>query len=71
MTGIFNKNLPKPRYTFVWDVEQVLVYLEKLPGNNELSDRLLTLKLTMLLALTSASRCSEIKYLDIRYISRS
>ena len=32
---------------------------------------MLTLKLTMLLALTSASRCSEIKNLDINYLAKS
>ena len=71
MTGIFNKNPPKPRYNFVWDVEQVLVYLNKLSENVELSDRVLTLKLSVLLALTSACRVSEIKYLDTRYMIKS
>ena len=32
---------------------------------------MLTLKLTMLLALTSASRYSEIRYLDIRFYTKS
>ena len=59
MTGIFNQRPPKPRYSFVWDVEQVLTYLDQLPSNDHLSDRLLTLKLTMLLALASACRCSN------------
>lgn len=71
MTGIFNQRPPKPRYSFVWDVEQVLTYLGQLPGNDQLSDRLLTLKLTMLLALASACRCSELKCLDIRYMTKS
>ena len=71
MTGIFNQRPPKPRYSFVWDVEQVLTYLDQLPSNNYLSDRLLTLKLTMLLALASACRCSELKCLDIRYMTKT
>ena len=32
---------------------------------------MLTLKLTMLLALMSASRCSEIRHLDIRFYTKS
>ena len=24
MTGVFNKNPPKPKYTFIWNVEKVL-----------------------------------------------
>ena len=71
MTGIFNQRPPQPRYSFVWDVEQVFSYLHYLPDNEQLSDRLLTLKLTMLLALASACRCSEIQNLDIRYMTRS
>ena len=71
MTGIFNQRPPQPRYSFVWDVEQVFSYLNNLPDNDQLSDRLLTLKLTMLLALASAGRCSEIRNLDIRYMTRS
>uniref|UniRef100_A0A7M5VAT9 Core-binding (CB) domain-containing protein n=1 Tax=Clytia hemisphaerica TaxID=252671 RepID=A0A7M5VAT9_9CNID len=67
LTGIFNQRPPKPRYLFVWDVDQVLGYLESLPENETLSDQLLNLKLTALLFLTSSGRCHEICYLDIRY----
>ena len=62
--GVFNNRPPKPRYTFVWDVDKVLEYLKGLDSAT-LSDKLLTVKLTMLLSLTAASRCSELKYLDI------
>ena len=44
----------KPRFSFVWDVETVVRYLKSLGKN--LDDKMLTLKLTMLLALTSVSR---------------
>ena len=71
MAGVFNKRPPKPKYCFVWDVETVLKYLKCLPPNDLLSTKMLTLKLTMLLALTSASRCSEIKNLDINYLAKS
>ena len=41
MTGIFNNCPPKPRYTFVWDIETVLNYLSKLPDNLGLPIRVL------------------------------
>lgn len=46
ITGVFNERYPKPRYCFVWDVEIVIRYLDSLA--TELSDTMLTLKLTML-----------------------
>jgi len=71
MTGIFNEKPPKPKYVYIWDVEQALTYIKSLPENNCLSDRELYLKLATLLFLTSASRCHEICYLDIRYMARA
>ena len=56
MTGIFNNRPPKPRYTFVWDIETVLNYLSELPDNLSLSIRVLSHKLSLLLSLTAASR---------------
>ena len=69
MIGVFNKRPPKPKYSFVWDVETVLKYLKCLPPNDLLSKKMLKLK--MLLALTSASKCSEIKNLDVNYLVKS
>ena len=60
MSGIFNKRPPQPKYSFIWDVETVLDFLWKLPGNYLLSGKLLTLKVSMLLSLLFASRVSEI-----------
>jgi len=67
LAGIHNKRFPRPKYLFIWDVEKVISYLTKL-GISDLSDRLLTLKLTMLLALTSAARAHEICFMDVRYL---
>ena len=56
---------------FIWDVQVVLQYLKSL-GNNELlclSD--LTHKLTMLLALTAASRASAIQHLNLHYMCKN
>ena len=71
VAGVYNKRPSEPRYCFVWDVETVLRYLKSLPVNKLLSTKMLTLKLTMLLALTSASRCSEIRHLDNRFYTKS
>ena len=70
MSGIFNKRPPQPKYPFIWDVETVLDFLRKLPGNDLLSDKLLTLKVSMLLSLLSASRVSEIINLRVDYLTK-
>jgi len=70
MTGVFNKRPPKPKYTFIWDVEVVLKYISNLKCNEQLSLKELTHKLTMLLALTAASRSSEIYLLNINFMIR-
>ena len=55
----------------MWDIETVLGYLRSFPINKFLSTKILTLKLTMLLALRSTSRCSEIRQLDFRFYTKS
>ena len=59
MTGIFNKKPPQPRCPFVWDMETVLNFLRYLPETDQLSDKLLTFKTTIFLALLSASQVSK------------
>ena len=71
MTGVFNQRPPQPRYTFIWDVETVLIYLRSQPEDNDLSNKLLTLKLVLLIALTSASRASELTNLNKKCLLRS
>ena len=68
MTGVFNRNPPKPRYVFIWDIEQVLTFIREMPNNTELSDRNINLKLAILLFLKSAERCHEICYLNIKFM---
>ena len=70
MSGIFNKRPPQPKYSFIWDVETVLDFLRKLPGNDLLSDRLLTLKVSMSLSLLSTSRVSGITNLRVDYLTK-
>ena len=59
-----NQRFPSPKYTFIWDVAIVVKYLDSLGHNDSLNDKLLTLKLTMLLALTSSARAHEICLLN-------
>ena len=49
MSGVFNLRPPKQRHMFVWDIKQVLDFLkEEFEGNDQLSDKELTLKVTMI-----------------------
>ena len=70
MSGIFNKRPPQPKYPFILDVETVLDFLRKLPENDLLSHKLLTLKVSMLLSLLSASKVSEITNLRLSYLGK-
>ena len=68
LAGVFNDRPPKPRYTKTWDVGTVLRYMMSLGSNNTLEDKILTYKLAMLLALTTASRASDIQAFDLEYM---
>jgi len=57
INGIFNRKPPQPNYSFIRDVQQVIDYITvSMKDNCNLSDKLLSLKVTMLLALTSVAR---------------
>ena len=72
ITGVFNNRPPQPKYNFIWDVQLVLDYLKKeLPNNSDLSDKLLTFKVTMLLALMPASRVRGLHILDTRFMVKT
>ena len=54
---------------FVWSVESVSKFIESIWGSSEnLSDKHLAFKVTMLMVLTSALRESAIHHLDIRFM---
>ena len=59
---------PTTKVYFLRGCKTGIDFLATLPYDSDLSLKDLTLKLTMLLALTSAARVSEICYLDIRYL---
>ena len=72
ITGMFNNRPPQPKHNFIWDVQLLLDYLKKeLPNNSNLSDKLLTFKAAMLLALTSASRIRSLHILDTRFMVKT
>ena len=54
MTGVFNLRPPKPKLSFVWDVNILFRYFEQQGDNDSLSDKLLTQKLLILLLLLGA-----------------
>ncbi|XP_065180118.1 uncharacterized protein LOC135810554 [Sycon ciliatum] len=60
LRGAYNLRPPAPRYTFTWDVQLVLDFLRSWPDVSVLSDKQLTLRLAMLLALSGAYRCGEL-----------
>ena len=72
ITGVFNSRPPQPKYTFIWDVQNVLDYIkDNWANDSELSDKALTLKVTILLALTSASRTLGLHHLDTKFMGRT
>ena len=65
MKGMFNRRPPQAKYTDTWDVELVLSRFRNMPENHDLELRELSLKLVMLLAITTASRSSELHKIQV------
>ena len=68
MQGVFNGRPPKPKYSNTWAVDDLLRLIKTLGTNDILSIKDLTLKLTMLLALTTECRGSELRGIDLNFI---
>lgn len=68
MTRIFKINPPTPRYKTTWDPHIVLNYLSFLGTGDNLTLKLLSMKLLMLTALVSAQRGQSLHMLDIRFM---
>lgn len=66
MKGIFQSRPPLPRYCKTWDVNLVLQHIGSMGNSQELSLKDLTLKLVMLVALTTAQRGQSLQLLDIQ-----
>ena len=67
MKGIFELKPSLPKYE-IWDVRVVLDYLKTFGASTALPLKELTLKLTMLLCLTTGQRGQTIHKFDINYI---
>ena len=67
LKGVYNLRPPAPKYTVMWDIDTVLDHISELPDNDHLDLQQLSHKLTMLLALTNADRCSDLTALDLSY----
>jgi len=65
LKGVFNKIKPVPRYNNIWSVDTVLDYLSLFWPLDEINLKELTLKLVMLIALTTGQRCQTLTFLDI------
>ena len=53
---IFNRHLPLPKYTQIWDINQVLDYHTNLPDNEELEYKYIVKKLVMWFLILGARR---------------
>ncbi len=60
MKGMANLHPPIKKYQQIWNPQQVLEYIKSLPDNADLTLRQLTLKLVMLAALVTGSRCQSL-----------
>ena len=63
--GAYNMKPPQSHYSETWDVLLVLTYLKTLTPDDELSLKVLTLKLVVLIALVLASRCHSLHFLSM------
>ncbi len=66
LQGMFNSRPPQPKYSDIWNVDQVLTFLETWEGTDD--PKQITLKTVMLLALANADRASDLHLLDIKHM---
>lgn len=65
MKGVFRTKPPRPKYCSSWSVSTVLDFLRTQEPLENISLKMLTLKVTALLALTTAARAHELAALDL------
>ncbi len=65
MKGVFNLRPTKPRYSVTWDVNKVIDYIRSSLPVEVLPLKELTLKLVMLIALTTAARSQTLSLLRL------
>ena len=69
MSGIDNLRPPTPKYNVIWEVEDVVKCLKNLGKDDQLSNKDLTLKTAMIMALTAIKRCSDLHILDTKFMA--
>jgi len=67
LKGVFNTRPPLPHYTATWNIQMVLHYQENMGPSSSLSLRYLSLRLTMLLALTRPSCSADLASLQLSH----
>ena len=70
LKGIYEKSPSVPRYTMTWDINIALKYLRELSPIKSLSLKMLTLKLTLLLALVTAQRVQSLQLLKLSNLTK-
>ena len=70
MKGVFNLRPPGSRYSYIWDVDKVLMYLRKLSPVDTVSLKDPTLKLTMSMALVNTARCQTLHLLSVKQFKK-
>ena len=69
LKGVFEQKPSLPRYEVIWDVNQVLNRLRSYPPIECISLKELTLKVVMLLALSTGERTQTIHCLDVNHMT--
>ena len=64
MKGVFNLRPPQPRYSKMWDINKVLLYLKELGRNEDLTLRQIALKTAMLLSILVGRRLHTLHKLE-------
>jgi hypothetical protein len=64
MRGAYNKKPPSPKHSNFWEVDIVIEFLISLEPNRNLPFKSLSMKLAILLALSSLCRVSELASID-------
>ena len=65
LKSVFNKLKPMPKYNNHWPVDTVLDYLSLFWPLDGISLKELTLKLVMLIALTTGQRCQTLTFFGL------
>ena len=68
LKGIFELRPSLPKYSFIWDVNEVFTYFKTFPALENVSLKNLSYKAVTLLCLVTGQRCQTIHTMDINMI---